>query len=168
MMIRHGEKPPDFGNGVDDQGNLDGYSLAVRGWSRAGALIAFFSKAHGSIVRPDVIYAATPVTKGASLHGRRPYETVQLLAAATNIRMDSSFGVGQEPAVAAQILTETGNVLVSWEHKALTDIGAQLVPGFSTTYPGARFDLVWIFQQVAAGGYSFTTVNQSLLDNDQP
>lgn len=168
MMIRHGEKPPSFGAGVTHHGAQDDYSLAVRGWTRAGALIAFFSHPRGSIVTPQIIYAAAPVEKGSSLHGRRPLQTVKQLADARGITLDASHAVGEEQKLAKAILNATVPVLVSWEHHALTDIvNPLLIPGFTTKYPDDRFDLVWLLTW-SGSAYAFGEANQGLLPGDVP
>jgi hypothetical protein len=166
MIIRHGEKPPHFGNGVSDQGDIDDYSLAVRGWTRAGALIGFFGHDHRGIVRPAIIYAASPVSRGASLHGRRPVETVTPLALALDIPLDSSIAVGSERDLVRALTDETRPALISWEHHAIKDIVKILIPGFAIDFP-ERFDVVWLFTK-SRTTYSFIEVNQSLLVNDAP
>jgi hypothetical protein len=167
MIIRHGEKPPAFGNGVSDQGELDEYSLAVRGWTRAGALIGFFGHDHDGIVRPDFICAAEPVSKGASLHGRRPLETVTPLALALNIELNSSVAVGNEQGLVTLLKGETRTTLISWEHHAIkTIVQKVLIPGFATDFPN-RFDLVWLFTK-SGTGYTFVEINQHLLADDAP
>ena len=164
-MIRHGEKPPDFGNGVDEQGNVDDYSLAVRGWTRAGAIISFFSHDHDKIVRPEMIYAAKPNAKPPSPHGRRPSQTVTPLAQSQNIPFNFDIEVGKEPDLVTAVRSETRTTLISWEHKAIKGIVDKLlITGFATDFP-ERFDVVWIFEKAGAT-YAFTEVSQSLLVND--
>lgn len=70
ILIRHAEKPVTEQGilGVDELGNPDRRSLSVRGWQRAGALARFFAPlhgayAHGTIERPDALFAASPRSK---------------------------------------------------------------------------------------------------------
>jgi hypothetical protein len=68
MLIRHAEKPHGSDQGVTDKGEPDPESLIVRGWQRAGALVALFDPAEGALQNtnlavPTVIYASNPVTR---------------------------------------------------------------------------------------------------------
>ena len=62
MIIRHGEKAGSASTtqvGVDENGSPDKHSLTVRGWQRAGALVAFFaSPTRPGIAKPNSIVAA--------------------------------------------------------------------------------------------------------------
>ena len=171
MLIRHGEKPPDGGgspNGVDDDGNVSEFSLTPKGWSRAGALVKFFrAPTVAGVETPTVIYAATAVQKKGSPHGCRPSQTVTPLAQAAGhaIRLDTTFAVTQEAALANAILQEAGVVLVCWEHHALTALVQGLLsdPTFTTAYDGTRFDLVWLLRP---GDNGITVATQALLFGD--
>lgn len=79
MFIRHAEKPDEGKDGVAADGSLDAESLTVRGWQRAGALIAFFCAQPK--MRPDAIFASGI---GHGSKGKRPAETVTPLAAKLN------------------------------------------------------------------------------------
>jgi hypothetical protein len=172
MVIRHGEKPPDTGGppfGINPDGQQNSHALIVRGWSRAGALIRFFSAPQSPIERPAMIYAAAPDVSAHSLHGARPSQTVTPLSAALGVPLATTYAVGDETSLAAAISKETGVVLVSWEHHAITAIVAKLLdqPGFDQQWPGKRFDLVWILDANGTS-YSLSEVNQGLLDGDEP
>src|SRR5262249_30645386 len=118
MIIRHAEKPaekgPPFGIGAD--GEEDNESLIVRGWQRAGGLVALFAPPGGVLSSPHlstpaVIYAspareeAPHDAKDAGSKSKRPHQTVAPLAAKLNIPIDLSFQRGQESALAADVLT---------------------------------------------------------------
>ena len=170
MFIRHGEKPPKDGSpplGVTPEGAADTHSLLVRGWIRAGALVAFFASAHDDIRPPDVIFAASAGDE-ASPHGKRASQTVTPLALAHGIPLDLRFAVGEESRVGAEILRQQGTVLVSWEHHNIPLIVAAL--GFAGTatleWPDDRFDLIWLLRRTEPNGYSFATMGQKLLDQD--
>jgi len=82
MVIRHGEKPPDFGNGVNSKGATDSSSLAVQGWQRAGGLATLFDPSNGPLQNselkvPQFLYG-TAVGKHSSI--QRPEETIEPLA----------------------------------------------------------------------------------------
>lgn len=167
MFIRHGEKP-EVGvaaEGVTTDGVDDDHSLIVRGWTRAGALIAYFSSNHGDISIPDYVFAATPDTSHKSLHGQRPSQTIQPLCAFRGPAADETYAVGQEVALANAIDARNDIVLVCWEHHAISDIVKEKIdPTFTPTWPN-RFDLVWIFTHNGSS-YDFTTANQHLLSDD--
>ncbi|MEO8544921.1 MAG: hypothetical protein ABI434_15135 [Burkholderiaceae bacterium] len=170
MFIRHGEKPRKDGStplGVTPDGAPDIHSLTVRGWIRAGALTRFFGSAHDGIETPNVIFAAS-AGDDASPHGRRPSQTVTPLSLAHGIRLDTRFAVGSERVVAAEILRQDGAVLVCWEHHNISLIVAALgIDNEATTnWPDDRFDLIWLFQSPEPRPYSFTLMNQALLDGD--
>ena len=77
MFIRHGEKPADDGppHGVNEHGEHDPHALAVRGWTRAGALATLFGHAplatHPYIVRPGRILPALAGESGPAGPGGR-------------------------------------------------------------------------------------------------
>src|SRR5262245_2037097 len=94
MLIRHAEKPYGTHYGVTEHGNRNAESLIVRGWQRAGALVALFDPAVGSLqnpylVVPTAIYASNPVTVASSTKkgkkigskSQRPLQTITPLAA---------------------------------------------------------------------------------------
>ncbi|HWT07199.1 MAG TPA: hypothetical protein VN224_15650, partial [Xanthomonadales bacterium] len=71
----------------------------------------------------------------------------------------------------ADVLSHSGVVLIAWEHKRLHTI-ANLILGDETTapqeWPADRFDVVWIFDRVTAGTYTFDQRPQLLLAGDRP
>jgi broad specificity phosphatase PhoE len=102
MFIRHAEKPGVGNNdrGVAADGEPDDESLTVRGWQRAGALIALFCAEPE--MRPNTIFASGV---GQDTKSRRPAETVTPLVGAlkniqpvafnkTHVRDDSSASDG--------------------------------------------------------------------------
>ena len=106
----------------------------MRGWQRAGALVAFFAApAHKKIATPKTIIAATvcddPEVEPADARSLRPALTVEPLvaklgAAATYI---NDIPVGQEAAAIDAIKACSGVVLVAWEHKRIPKIAAGFV-----------------------------------------
>jgi broad specificity phosphatase PhoE len=169
-FIRHAEKPDEGKDGVAADGSLDAESLTVRGWQRAGALIAFFC-AQGKM-RPDAIFASGI---GHGSKGKRPAETVTPLAAKLDVNRPVAFHAkhlkDEIQPLMDQVLSLEDTVLVCWEHKHIPELAA-LVPGAPPVpkiWPDNRFDLVWIFDRAGAG-WSFSQVLQRLLpeDGDEP
>jgi broad specificity phosphatase PhoE len=172
MLVRHAEKqpddPPPFG--INEDGSADKHSLTARGWQRAGALVEFFASPSLPIVSPDVIYATavdTSESVGDDSKSLRPQETVTPLARRLGLSLKAPFVVGQEAALAKKIESQTGFVLVAWEHKHIPLIAAALKAKTPTAWPEDRFDLVWLLTR-GDRGYKFRAVPQLLLDGDAP
>jgi hypothetical protein len=117
MIIRHGEKPIGSTTGVDANGNADDSSLTRTGWERAHRLVDLFDPAEASprtgLARPTGIYAAGANSNG---EGQRTRETVEPLADKLGIPMNTSFGKGEEKALVAQVISQPGPTLISWQH----------------------------------------------------
>ncbi len=173
LMIRHGEKPISgaLPNGITADGSVSDHSLTVRGWQRAGALVAFFSQPGTGLV-PNTVFAASG---SLGTHGLRSRETVMPLVAKLGNSISTRFdlGVGQERDVAEAILGCSGTVLVAWEHHNLPVIASHFplnpteppVPA----YPDNRFDLVWRFDyDIAISAYRWRQTPQLLLAGDLP
>jgi len=175
MFIRHGEKslgPPPLG--VKEDVTECKHSLIPQGWERAGALIGFFVNPNRSeIATPTYIYAAPPDGEADSPtaldidRSHRPVQTVTPLSRKLQLPLDERFTVGQEPAIAADIKSRSGVVLVSWEHKHIPLIASV----FNSTVPDKwpdRFDLVWVLDAKPDGTFGFKIIPQLLLGTDQP
>ncbi|MFF7636081.1 hypothetical protein ACFZB9_23480 [Kitasatospora sp. NPDC008050] len=177
MIIRHAEKPTGSGApyGVTDQGTKDSESLTIRGWTRAGALVALFAPRTGAgaaapapagLTRPATVYAADPDTGGS----KRPAQTVTPLAAALGLTLDTRYAKGNEAGLAAALLATSGPQLVAWEHESIAAILAHLgtiTPAPPAHWPDTRFDVVWVLTADGAG-WTFTQVPQLLLAGDSP
>jgi hypothetical protein len=175
MVIRHGEKPqgalPPYG--VTAEGEQDAESLLVAGWTRAGALAVLFAPARGPLQSPGLavpqyLFAAADEAGSKS---QRPVETVSVVAQKLKLATDSTYQVGDETQLAAAAMACDGVALVGWEHKHIPLI-ANAILGSTTapqSWPGDRFDMVWVFDlDGASGQYSFSQVPQLLLAGDQP
>jgi hypothetical protein len=189
-IIRHGEKPadppaPSPGQaqptsaspfGVDFQGNQDPHSLLPRGWQRSGALAALFAPALGSpqagLQAPATLLSPSYGSQAKTTE-HRTYQTIEGLSDRLGIPIVSAYAEGQEPQLAANVVsTYAGVVLICWEHDHIPSIASSLpaVPG--TVIPQAwasdRFDVIWAFTLVpgAAPQYAFTQVPQQLLSGD--
>jgi hypothetical protein len=175
MLIRHADKPDADAGGMTVDGAPSSKSLQVLGWERAGALVRFFtSPTTPDIATPTAIFASglTKTSDGAlKAKSARPFETVTPLAAMLGIPVNTSFTTGDEAALVAAILRTSGVVLVSWGHKHLAPI-ARAIPAtdpaaIPDAWPGARFDMVWVFDLVPGGTrYSFQQVPEMLLPGD--
>jgi hypothetical protein len=176
MIVRHGEKPAASGApfGVDGSGNQDAESLIVAGWQRAGALAVLFAPSHGALQNPALVTPEFLFASGIASHSssQRPQETITPLAAKLGLTINTDALKGQEADVAKLAMTCGGFALIAWEHENIPLI-ANAILGDSTTapqsWPGARFDLVWVFDlNRASGNYVFSQVPQQLLAGDLP
>ena len=177
MLIRHAEKPddPPPPHGVNKHGDHDAESLTVHGWQRAGALACFFAPTHGPlqsplISTPQVLYASPPGSSGSEeSKSQRPVETITPLAKKLGVTIDTSFTKGQEVQVAEAAMGQSGTVLVCWQHTDLHLIANQILGNDTTspqTWPGDRYDVVWVFDLRPDLGYNFFQVPQMLLAGD--
>jgi len=169
MIVRHAEKPTAAeGRGVGPNGDHDGHSLSVRGWTRAGALVGLFAPQHGEptagLRRPDAIYAS-----GHADHGsRRPVQTVTPLAERLGQHIHCRRGLGDEAALAARLAVLDGAALVAWHHEAIPAIARSLgAVGFPQRWPDDRFDVVWTLTPDGSS-WRFGQVPQLLLAGDLP
>lgn len=185
-VIRHGEKPADLPTpkatpsppfGVDINGNQSSHSLLPRGWQRSGALTVLFAPATGPLqagLRTPMTLFSPDYGKPDKTQRHRTYETIQGLSGRLNIPINSPFAEGQESALANALVTsDTGVVLVCWEHQHIPAIATALptVPGtqIPAAWPGDRFDLIWSFTLQTGTGtpaYQFTQIPQQLLAGD--
>src|SRR5262245_39948714 len=93
MIVRHAEKPEGKIQGVEINGTTDPNSLIIQGWQRAGGLATLFAPSRGSLQSPAL---AVPKYLFASKfdptkHSKRPYETIEPLAAKLQLKINDSF-----------------------------------------------------------------------------
>jgi hypothetical protein len=190
-IIRHGEKPadpppaappanppapgPPFG--VDFQGIQDAHSLLPMGWQRSGALTVLFDPALGPL-QAGLLTPATLLSPSYGDPGKttahRTYQTIQGLAGRLGLAIASPFAEGQEPALAASVVSGySGVVLICWEHDHIPALASALpaAPGtvIPQQWPGDRFDVIWVFTLVSGQSpvqYAFTQIPQQLLSGD--
>jgi broad specificity phosphatase PhoE len=170
MFIRHAEKPDNAHGGVKCDGSADEESLIVRGWQRAGALARFFYPASGaSELTPHTIFASGI---GHHSESERPMETVgplvKLLKAENPpVEFNTTHLKNDIQGLMQDVSTKQGTVLVAWEHELIPSAVAQLphAPAVPQTWPGDRFDIVWVFDQ-AGTGWTFSQIPQRLLAGD--
>jgi len=176
MFIRHGEKPGESGApfGVNQHGKEDAHALSVRGWQRAGALAGLFKLAQQSgypgLVTPAAIYATAP---NSDSHSTREFNTAQPLADALKVQVNVDYPHGHENHLATHIAGQTDSTLVVWHHGEIPAAIAQFpvanMNDVPSAWPEERFDLVWVLKRdVDSMHYTFSQLNQKLLDGDQP
>jgi hypothetical protein len=161
LIIRHAEKPGEAwpGPGFKPDGTIDGKSLVIRGWQRAGAWSALFGAGLGGadFPQPAAIYAANPSSTAGDDPSQRPVEAIMPLAARLTLTPIVKYPLGAEHDLVAEIVGLTGVVLVCWEHKAIakTILPAiakdQTLHGMPVKWDGARFDVVLRFDRSAPG-----------------
>jgi hypothetical protein len=176
MIIRHAEKPADDGSilGVSAAGNQDPEELIVKGWQRAGALVRFFAPfasqfADPALATPDFLFASAVAKHSKSL---RAQHTIASLADFLAKPLNLDHPKGDEDSLMADALSQTGSVLIAWEHEAIPGIAGRIVGAAGAVpqkWPGQRFDIVWVFDRRPDGsGWDFTQVPQMLLPGDSP
>ena len=178
MLIRHAEKPYDDGKednkGVRMDGSSSAESLAVRGWQRAGALALLFGSAELAQSRglsvPQHLYASDPdKADKVGSKSRRPKQTLIPLAQRLDFQINASWLKGQETRLCQDVLNCSGTVLISWQHELIPKIAAAIPGGKipqTRKWDDARFDLVWVFDLLPDGNYSFKELHQALLSGD--
>ena len=175
MIIRHAEKPPESGEpfGITAEGDQDVESLTIEGWQRAGGLACLFAPARGplqdpELATPEFLFASASKSGGGS---KRPLETITPLASKLGLT-PTLHKKNDLDKVAAEAMSCGGIALISWQHEDIPAI-ANIILGNETTvpqkWPGARFDVVWVFDlSASSNSYSFSQVPQSLLAGDSP
>jgi hypothetical protein len=172
MVIRHAEKPNGTDAGVSPTGLHDKAALSVRGWQRAGALVALFSPPPGISLHPSL---ATPRFLFASMaSSQRPLQT--LVPLSEKLRLPVSGGHrGQEEDLVRQVTACDGPVLISWQREQIPPLAKLLLAGSPdeancpANWPAQRFDVTWIFD-LESGVYRFSQLPHRLLagDSDSP
>jgi hypothetical protein len=94
-----------------------------------------------------------------------------VLAERMPLALNTSHAQGEEAALVAELLTLTGVVLLSWEHKAIAEAIVPELPlasgAPSTHWPSERFDPVLRFDRPAgAAGFTYRMLLPRLLSGD--
>jgi hypothetical protein len=145
-IIRHGEKPADPPALEPGQAGLQ-------------VPAALLSPSYGDPAKTTV---------------HRTYQTIQGLSERLGLLIASNFAEGQEPQLAASVVsTYSGVVLICWEHRHIPAIASSLPTSAGTVIPqkwaGDRFDVIWSFTLVpgsAPAQYTFGQIPQQLLSGD--
>ncbi|MEO6956970.1 MAG: hypothetical protein ABI137_09555 [Antricoccus sp.] len=175
MIIRHAAKPAGSMRGVTADGLQDPESLAVPGWSRAGALVELFasrgSDNTAAPLRPGLLRPAAVVTSNPGSDGsKRPVQTVTPLAAELAVAVNLDHAKGQEAELVEGLNALAGPVLISWQHESIPAIVSHLgsvIPTPPPTWPDSRFDMVYVFIR-SGDHWVFTQVPQLLMAGDHP
>ncbi|TGO28369.1 hypothetical protein BPAE_0028g00160 [Botrytis paeoniae] len=151
-LIRHGEKPSDGGNG-----------LSALGLQRAQCLRTVFG--NESIYDIKYIMAMTPMSDGERT---RPLDTVQPLATDLNITVDISCDRDDADCVANIVngYEGEGNILISWQHGALTDIVKALGDENAPKWKKHAYDTIWTDPKPYTGLTKITSENCPGLDDN--
>ena len=157
ILVRHGEKPK------------TGINLSQKGQQRAAALAPYFIgttqlNQYGS---PIVIYAQAQKDSTDSL---RPIETMTPLAAALNMKLNTTYTKDQTKDCAQDILTNATYagkmVLCCFEHDALETLAHKLGVKPKPKWPNSVYDWVWIINFDSKGKASLQQIPQQLLYGD--
>lgn len=167
MIIRHAEKPDGRNAGVSINGDQDDEDLIVRGWQRTGALVKFFAAPDDHrITSPRFLFASGSGPHSKSL---RPQHTISALGERLQLHPNVGHLKGDEQALSDDARTKNGAALIAWQHEAIPEI-VNLIVGNTTTcpqrWPGERFDIVWVLDELTPGNWSFNQVPQMLLPGD--
>jgi hypothetical protein len=175
FIIRHAEKPGETfpGSGRNEADDTDDKSLVLRGWQRAGAWAALFGSGYGrdEYPIPTLIYAAKPGDRLNHGPSRRPSETVSPLAAKLRLEVNLKYEQGAEADLMRDVLKQSGNVLICWEHIAIISGILPTIPSVVGRLPskwnGNRFDVVLRFDGSSPSGpFSFRELYPCLLAGD--
>lgn len=159
LFIRHAEQHAT--PGFEENGRADGEGLTIRGWQRAGALVALFAR---PALRPDLVFTSTV---GPDSPSKRPGQTIGPLVRAHGIPLVQRHAKTETDALAADLMTRAGTVLVCWEHSQIAKTIAALPnpPHTPEEWPGDRYDLVWTLARNGTG-WTFDASDQRLLAGD--
>ncbi|KAJ5107517.1 hypothetical protein N7456_004192 [Penicillium angulare] len=152
-LIRHGEKPDD-GDGLSSQGLERAQCLrSVFGSSSSyniGHIMAQTPQS-GNIFPNNTITDLCHfknfmyLTKRTDGSRQRPYDTVEPLAGDLGLTVDTSCD-RDDPGCVKDVVdgyTGSGNILICWEHDALTDIVDKLGDDDAPDYPDDSFNIIW-------------------------
>lgn len=168
MVIRHAEKPTETDNGVSPNGLRDKSALSVKGWQRAGALVALFAPPPGLPIQSGLAVPRFLFASFAS--SQRPRQTIIPLSEKLGLTINGGQR-GQEAELVRQIVACDGPVLVSWQREQIPQLAKLLVDGspdvnrVPASWPNHRFDLTWVFD-LDSNAYRFTQIPQRLLAGD--
>lgn len=173
IVLRHAEKPDkDFAPyGVTRKGERSKESLQVRGWQRAGALIALFAPPNGifmpSLSKPQFLFASKPLRHKGS---RRPLQTIIPLSEKLGIKIDSEHPRYDIEKLLDEVYMCRGVVLICWQREYIPDIALKILDDRKIApaeWPEDRYDVMWVFDlDRATGRYKFKQVPQRLLMGD--
>jgi hypothetical protein len=124
-----------------------------------------------------VIYAADPAAATGDEPSQRLFQTLISVAERLRLKIITDYAVGQELELASLVTSETGVVLIAWEHhaiaKTLLPVIARDQPiiGMPVRWDDERYDLVMRFDRISQDApWSFRQLGPCLLsdDSDRP
>ena len=129
VFIRHAEKP------------ADGDNLTCQGLNRAMQLPKVLYEKFGIPA-----YTFVPaIGLGNSTRHARMFQTVIPLAAKYNLVINTSHAEKDSIAMATDIKSKTGTILIVWEHKAIAPIIRSLgITAPDLKWPDNDYDSIWI------------------------
>ena len=100
----------------------------------------------------------------------RPRQTLEPLAQKLNVRLNLTFGKGDEQRLTAAAKACDGLVVICWQHEHMSAVANAMLDD-ATTAPQewleARFDVTWVFDlDERTRRYTFTQRPQLLLAGD--
>ncbi len=129
VFIRHGEKPP------------KGDNLTCEGLNRSLALPTVLYTKFGI---PAYTYVPS-MEQGSGTKHARMFQTVTPFAVRYNLSINSSLPEKDSTAIAKELLSRKGTVLVVWEHKAIPTIVRALgINDPTLNWSDDDFDSIWI------------------------
>ena len=173
MLVRHAEKPDKDATpyGVNRKGERSKESLQVRGWQRAGALIALFAPSNGqfnnSLAKPRFLFASKPLRRKGS---RRPLQTIRPLAEKLDIEINADFQRSDFTSMLKEVFSCRGVVMICWQREYIPEIAREILDKRKiapANWPEDRYDMIWVFDlDRSTGRYKFKQVPQKLLRGD--
>jgi len=149
LIIRHGEKP-------DAKGNPH---LSALGRRRAEMIAQTFPAMFHKL---SMLFATAP-----SKDSNRPYETLEPLSDALNLRINKSFADDEHSHLAKKLLADATDyagktILICWHHEkipklARDDFGQASAP---KKWPDEVFDQIWQIDYAADGRATFNVKQQ--------
>ena len=128
VMIRHGEKNDATGN------------LSCQGLNRALGLPAVLN---AKFPRPSAIYVPS-LSDGKETGHARMFQTVTPFAVQDSLAINSSFKLSKDSAVAQEVMTKSGVILLVWEHTNIPSIAKALGIANPGPWVNKDFDSIWI------------------------
>ncbi|WP_448702397.1 histidine phosphatase family protein [Mucilaginibacter sp. AW1-3] len=128
VFIRHGEKP------------LEGSNLTCQGLNRALKLPAVINEKFGV---PAFLFVPG-LGLGETTKHARMFQTIAPLAMQYNLPINSSHAEKDFDAIAADLKSRKGTVVITWEHKAIAGIVKALGVDEALTWPDDDYDSIWI------------------------
>jgi hypothetical protein len=123
--------------------------------------------------RPSAIYAANPEAVSLDETSQRPFQTVIPLSERLGLTPITTYSAGQEAKLVAEILHSSGILLISWEHRAISEkiapgiAGEQKIEDLPQKWNETRYDVVLRFDRMSPDApWSFCQLCPCLMSGD--